>query len=366
MPEKKKSMTELTARDYGKILESLREIYSLNDLDEFPSRLLNVVSKIIKAQVINYTELDPVLGRSTSYFHPPITPGGFTGESVAEPFQRNIQDHPVIRYIEKTRDASAHAISDFLTAEQFRSTGLYREVFKPMGLSDQLSVGMVGSGGLMIGVTINRTRRGFSARDRTVLNLLRPHIHQAYVNCRERHTSARRTADRHATIMDQLPLGLICVDANGRVLWSTSTAGTMLRAHYPDAADSIHGLPDAVRYWLKKASAKKKKGDGDGSYLRSLRPGFELHVRYCPLNDGRAILLLQEPPLMNEKPSMENFGFTKREQQVAQHVITGDSISKVAGDLQMSPRTVQKHLERIFRKLRVNNLASACVKMLKM
>jgi DNA-binding NarL/FixJ family response regulator len=59
------------------------------------------------------------------------------------------------------------------------------------------------------------------------------------------------------------------------------------------------------------------------------------------------------------------FGFTKREQQVAQRIVNGDSVSDVSGSLTMSPRTVQKHLERIFRKLGVNNLAAACVKMLK-
>ena len=353
-------MGKLSQIDYQKVLSCLRDIHSLTDSYLFPSRLLQAVSKVVKSKSIAFTEVDPVLGKSTGCFFPPEP-----FENVAEPFQRNIQDHPVIRYAERTRDGSAKAISDFLTPKQFRSTGLYREVFEPRGLVDQLSIGMVGSAGLMIGISFNRARRGFSQRDRDVLNELRPHVLQAYMNCRVRHAIESRNKDRHANIIDQLPLGLICVTADGRIAWSTTAAQEMLRNHYPDAADSIHGLSDTVRYWLKKTPSSSRSDNGFAPQLLSRRPGFELRIRHCPLSDGRVILLLQEPPTTDERPFVEHFGFTKREQQVAKHITNGNSISEIARALTMSPRTVQKHLERIFRKLGVNNLAAACVKMLK-
>jgi DNA-binding CsgD family transcriptional regulator len=353
-------MGKLSQIDYQKVLRCLRDIYSLADSEQFPQRLLEAVSRVVRAKSIAFTEVDPVLQRSTGCFYPhePF-------EKVAEPFQRNIQDHPVIRYAERTRDGSAKAISDFLTAKQFRATGLYREVFEPRGLLDQLSIGMVGSAGLMIGISFNRARTGFSRRDRDVLNLLRPHVLQAYLNCRARHGIDSRNNERQRNIIEQLPLGLICVDANGRIAWSTAAAEQMLQNHYSDAADSIHGLPDAVRHWLKRVSSADDKNGEIAPQLVSRRPGFELRLRFCPLSDGRTILLLQEPPIANEAPLVAEFGFTKREQQVAQRIVNGDSVSDVSGSLTMSPRTVQKHLERIFRKLGVNNLAAACVKMLK-
>jgi DNA-binding CsgD family transcriptional regulator len=353
-------MQKLTQSDYRKLFTCLREIYSFVDFPTFAPRLLEAVSTVVRAKSLAFTEVDPVLQRSTGCFYPPEP-----FETVAEPFQRNIQDHPVVRYAQRTRDGSAKAISDFLTAKQFQSTGLYREVFKPRGLLDQLSIGMVGSAGLMIGISFNRARRGFSRRDRDILNLLRPHVLQAYLNCRARHGIDSRNNERQRNIIEQLPLGLICVHANGRIAWSTPAAEQMLRNHYSDAADSIHGLPDAVRHWLKRVSSAIKKHGEIAPQLFSRRPGFELRLRYCPLSDGRALLLLQEPPIANETPLVSRFGFTKREQQVAQRIVNGDSVSDVARALAMSPRTAQKHLERIFRKLGVNNLAAACVKLLK-
>ncbi len=139
----------------------------------------------------------------------------------------------------------------------------------------------------------------------------------------------------------------------------------MLQKHYSDAADSIHGLPDTVRHWLKRSGSAGNPADADASQLVSDRPGYQLRIRLCPLKDGRAILLTQESPSADQQLSAQNFGFTRREQQVAQRISQGDSIAQVAAGLAISQRTAQKHLERVFRKLGVNSLAAACVKLLR-
>lgn len=340
------------------LLGCLEEIYSLTDLSKYPNNLLAAVSTLVRAKLITLTEVDPILNKTTGYYFPARPADDF-----AEPFHRNIQDHPVVGHIERTRDGRAKAVSDFLTAKQFHTTGLYREVFEPLGVEDQLSIAMVGSGGLLIGISFNRARRGFSARDRTILDLVRPHILRAYLNCRARQSIDSQANDKHAHIIDQLPLGLICINANGRTAWSTMTADQLVHDYYPDARNSLHGLPDSVRYWLKRIPASGAAATP--AHLVSHRPGFELRMRHCRLDDGRAILLLQEHPSPGAAPDVTKFGFTAREQQVAQRLVNGDSIPAIAQSLAMSPRTVGKHLERIFKKLGVNNLAAACVKLLK-
>jgi DNA-binding CsgD family transcriptional regulator len=351
-------MSVLEPKDYELLLGCLGEIYSLSDSAEFPMRLLAAVAALVRADLITLTEVDPVLNKSTGYSYPEAPVQDFE-----EAFQRNIKDHPVVRHIQTTRDGRAKAISDFLSAKAFRATGLYREVFEPLGVEDQLSIAMVASGGLLIGISFNRARRGFSQRDREILNLLRPHVLQAYMNCRARHLINSQVNEGHASVMEQLPLGLICVKANGRIDWSTSSAQQMLRDFYPENAGSLHGLPDAVRYWLKRVTSKTAADTP--AHLLSHRPGLELRMRYSRLDDGRAVLLLQEYLSTKVAPSLANFGFTAREEQVAASLVNGDSIPQIAQSLAMSPRTVGKHLERIFKKLGVNNLAAACVKMLK-
>lgn len=65
-----------------------------------------------------------------------------------------------------------------------------------------------------------------------------------------------------------------------------------------------------------------------------------------------------------EKPTFNavgEFTLTRREAQVLQWVATGKTNTEIATNLGLSPRTVQKHLEHIFRKLRVKTRTAAAM-----
>jgi len=350
---------QLNERDLRAGIDSLRELYAETNAAALPMRMLAIVSQLVPCKLAAFTEVDPVLARSRGHVYPP---GDWNMADIEQTFQAHINDHPVIAYSARTRDGQAKAISDFLTARQFHATGLYREVFKPMGVEDQLSIGMMGRAGLMIGVSFNRAKRGFLDRERELLNLLRPHLLQAYLNCHELQLLRNADSSRRGGIVEQLPLGLINLNAKGAVIWSTATARQMLLAHFDDAKDSVHGLPNDVRLWWRSVSTAK--ANGTANHLRSVRPGFELRIRLCPLKDGSVVLLLQENPDVRTTRTLNDFALTPREQQVMQSLLQGRSVSEVATQLLISPRTVQKHLERIFPKLGVNNLTAACVKLI--
>ena len=289
-----------------------------------------------------------------------MSPPPWTMDQIGPIFQAHIADHPVVAYAERTRDGQAMAISDFITARQFHATRLYRELFGPMGIEDQLSIGMVGSAGLMIGLSFNRSKRGFAQRDRQILNLLRPHLLQAFLNCQQLQMFKNSDGIRRGTVIDRLPVGLICVDRKGAVLWSTEPAGSMLRKYYTDAGDSIHGLPHALRLWIKSVSTKST-----AELLKVSRPDFNLTIRHCPLKNRNAVLLLQETAATQIVASLDSYGMTIREEQVMQTLLTGITVAQAAKKLQISPRTLQKHLERIFKKLEVGSLSAAMVRLLR-
>ncbi|HEY1683201.1 MAG TPA: helix-turn-helix transcriptional regulator [Tepidisphaeraceae bacterium] len=350
---------KLSARDLLAVMHCVEHLYAQTDAAKLPMHMLQTVSRILPSKLAALTEVDPVFGQSSASFFPPDAP---KPSDILERFQANIKDHPVVQNIERTRDGRPQAISDYLTAKQFHKTGLYRELFGPMGIEDQLSIGIVGSAGLMVGLSFNRARRGFSERDRQILNLLRPHVLRAYLNCRELQQLRNRDGKQRGSLVDQLPLGLLGVDTRGKIVWSTNTAQQMLVAHYPDTADSIHGLPNAVRIWLKTAAAP----NNNSGYLIARRPNFEMRIRYCPLKDGIAVLLLQENSLADTPLFLRQYAFTHRETQIMQFILQGYTIAQAAEKFSISPRTVQKHLQHIFRKLDVNSLSAACVKILKL
>src|SRR5262249_20140504 len=97
-------------------------------------------------------------------------------------FERHIHEHPLIQYCKKNPAHPAARICDFLSAAQFRRSGLYNEFFRLFGWKHQLAVGVSSGPNHVIGVALTRGHLEFSQRERLLLNLLRPHIVAAYHN----------------------------------------------------------------------------------------------------------------------------------------------------------------------------------------
>ncbi len=105
-------------------------------------------------------------------------------------------------YPDRTGDLrSVVKIADFYSARQWRSTGMYADVYRPQGIKHELQLCLPEVPGPSCGP--GRTVRlyffrgsgpDFSERDRAVLMLLRPHLHQAYLDAeRRRHPVPRLT-----------------------------------------------------------------------------------------------------------------------------------------------------------------------------
>jgi DNA-binding CsgD family transcriptional regulator len=74
--------------------------------------------------------------------------------------------------------------------------------------------------------------------------------------------------------------------------------------------------------------------------------------------------LLERFETIAETRISDAFGLTRRETEVLSWVAQGKSNFDIATILGASPRTVQKHLERIFQKLGVETRTAAAAKML--
>jgi len=97
-------------------------------------------------------------------------------------------------YPDRTGDLrSIVKITDFYSARQWHSTGMYTDVYRPQQVEHDLQLCLPDPAGLSAGP--GRTVRlfffrgsgpDFSERDRAVLTLLRPHLHQAYLDAERR------------------------------------------------------------------------------------------------------------------------------------------------------------------------------------
>jgi DNA-binding NarL/FixJ family response regulator len=148
--------------------------------------------------------------------------------------------------------------------------------------------------------------------------------------------------------LDVAGRALVALDAEGRVLWKTPQAARLLAASggEPDAelSAALHELAVEARDLPPVATA-------DGLRLQLAlvgRAGEERFVRLSESVEGR------------EQDMLRNgLRLTAREADVLLWISRGKSNRDVSEILNISARTVNKHLEQVFTKLGVENRAAA-------
>lgn len=153
----------------------------------------------------------------------------------------------------------------------------------------------------------------------------------------------------------------LCVDKTARLLWATPEARHLLERNQADDA------------WLKLNLTKplltlisdhfnKEKGIG----LKIGDSHFE--IRYLTQTSDNEILLRL---MALDRPSdlqilRATLPLTDREAEVLLWIAHGKTNKEIGEIINMSPRTVNKHLEQIFRILNVENRTAAAIHALKM
>jgi DNA-binding CsgD family transcriptional regulator len=104
--------------------------------------------------------------------------------------------------------------SDFYSARQWHSTAMYCDYHRPFGLEHELQLCLPGPAGLSAGpgrhVRLYLYRGpgpDFSERDRAVLTLLRPHLHQAYLDAERRRHPVPRLTPRQMELLSLVAAG---------------------------------------------------------------------------------------------------------------------------------------------------------------
>jgi DNA-binding NarL/FixJ family response regulator len=90
---------------------------------------------------------------------------------------------------------------DFYSARQWHSVGMYQDCHRPMGVEHEIMVCLPADHGWTVGcrrivrlIFFRGPGPDFSERDRALLTLLRPHLHQAYLDAeRRRHPAPQLT-----------------------------------------------------------------------------------------------------------------------------------------------------------------------------
>jgi DNA-binding CsgD family transcriptional regulator len=149
---------------------------------------------------------------------------------------------------------------------------------------------------------------------------------------------------------------LLHISEKGKILWGSSPALRLLRTYW-DCREASAQLPAPLR---RMVSCRSRTNGSSSTRLRNElliggRQGAFLHVRLIEENQ-RLFLLLYE---RSTSTPTSAHGLTKREAEVFQWLAAGKSNKDIGTILAISPRTVEKHLERIFQYLGVETRTAA-------
>lgn len=76
----------------------------------------------------------------------------------------------------------------------------------------------------------------------------------------------------------------------------------------------------------------------------------------------KTLKLLRNPIILNSSEDTEEIKLTNRESDILEHLSKGLNYNEIAGNLIISPSTVRKHIENIYKKLQVHNKLEAVSK----
>jgi hypothetical protein len=103
---------------------------------------------------------------------------------------QHLGEHPIANHMPQTLHG-AYKISDFVTLQQlYALEGIYQQCLRLLDVKDQMLLFLPNGGQcdpIVSGFIFGRPQRTFTERDRLVLNLLRPHLFQAYTNAQQHH-----------------------------------------------------------------------------------------------------------------------------------------------------------------------------------
>jgi DNA-binding response OmpR family regulator/DNA-binding CsgD family transcriptional regulator len=154
---------------------------------------------------------------------------------------------------------------------------------------------------------------------------------------------------------------LCAVNADGVILWATPQAHQLVTRRGPLTDTQREQLQSQLSSWISH-----RPDPGHGMDLGCLAE--PLRVQFLVLIDGKEYLLRLAAVVSAETDTetlRAHYPLTVREAEVLLWIAKGKTNREIGLILEMSPRTVNKHLEQIFRKLGVENRTSAAACALK-
>lgn len=168
------------------------------------------------------------------------------------------------------------------------------------------------------------------------------------------HLNNSRMTRSARVALDEVGQLTFACDINGGVIWSTTHARQLLASCSDNLQWVEQQLPKQLKAWLSKSPDKH-----DSFQLDGLQKPLQINFLGRPSPGEYLMRLLDDDELVARAALKERFELTERQAEILFWISGGKTNREIGQILSMSPRTVNKHLESIYRKLAVDNRTTA-------
>ncbi len=174
------------------------------------------------------------------------------------------------------------------------------------------------------------------------------------------HLSNARITRSVRSAMDSARHYLLATDTRGHITWMSPQAQHLMDNAGADARWRSEELSGLLRFWLSK-----QPSPGHTETLHGLRTSLDIQFVDRSADNELLFRLIDTSGPSGAELLRKHLPVTERESEVLLWIARGKTNREIGEILAMSPRTVNKHLEQIFRKIAVENRTAAAAVALK-
>lgn len=143
-------------------------------------------------------------------------------------------------------------------------------------------------------------------------------------------------------------------DIGGNLIWSSVSARKLLTTAGVDIENNFDAISPQIHYWLSHTPLKHSK-----LWLKGVSTPLQLSFLGNPTPREYLLRLMEDDETSTRRLLKTRFALTEREAEVLFWLSRGKTNREIGQILSTSPRTINKHLEAVFRKLDVENRSTA-------
>jgi DNA-binding CsgD family transcriptional regulator len=340
-------------RQYDKLVGLLPELYSAQTLETLPQHVVGLLHRLIDADSWGYNETNFSRRRFEALSDPTFEQCGIPGAPAT--FARLMHRHPMVMHNRDT-DQRALKMSDLVSQRQFHRLELYAAAYRQLGVEYLMTGGFhVSPAGDIVTLAFGRDAVDFSEDERDLLNLLRPHLRQAYANANAMTTFKSQLESREQALEEAVDSAVVVV-TGGNIKHASRLALRWLSSFFHDRVTPNDELPDLLRRWVRFWQTRLESKPSDlkpCSPLTVESQDGRLNIRLLRTSRAGEVFLLLTRELIRDRPELLQLrlGLAAREAEVLFWVSKGKTSREIAAILSITRKTVDKHVERIHRKL---------------